>query len=137
MKKVLHHRAYSVIIKEILLFRRETVMQRLWVTVLSLLLLLLTACSGSSNGSETTETDVTTVFESETFAVSDTVGDADSVPQEMRGVWVATVTNLNYPSRRGLSADALAAELDAILSVVSSSGFNTVFFLSFFRASYA
>ena len=48
--------------------------------------------------------------------------------QEMRGVWVASVGNLNYPSSKGLGSDALAAEIDSILKECSDVGFNTVFF---------
>ena len=52
---------------------------------------------------------------------------ADPVP-EMRGVWVATVYNLNYPSRSGLGRDALAEEIDAILRDLEETGANAVFF---------
>ncbi len=47
---------------------------------------------------------------------------------EVRGVWIASVWNLDYPSRTDLSADELRAELDAILSVLEGNGLNTIFF---------
>ena len=45
----------------------------------------------------------------------------------LRGVWVSTVYNLDYPSRTGLSADALQAEADAILENAADWGLNAVF----------
>ena len=45
----------------------------------------------------------------------------------MRGVWVSTVYNIDYPSAQGLSADALKSEADAILDNVAAMGLNTVF----------
>ncbi len=53
-----------------------------------------------------------------------TSGHAD----EIRGVYIATVLNINYPSRPGLSADTLRSELDAILDTCTKIGFNAVFF---------
>jgi uncharacterized lipoprotein YddW (UPF0748 family) len=45
-------------------------------------------------------------------AVADT---PPSPPREFRGVWVATVGNIDWPSRKGLSTDQQKAELIAIL----------------------
>ena len=47
---------------------------------------------------------------------------------EVRGVWIASVWNLDYPSRTDLSAEELQAELDAILETCADCGLNTVFF---------
>jgi len=49
-------------------------------------------------------------------------------PREMRGVWLTTVFNINWPSRQGLSASAQQAELIDLLDVAVASGLNTVFF---------
>ena len=47
--------------------------------------------------------------------------------EPLRGVWVSTVYNLDYPSKAGLSAQALADEADAIMrfrrSVTGYAGF--------------
>jgi len=48
--------------------------------------------------------------------------------REFRGVWVATVANINFPSRQGLSADALRAELIALLDVTAAAGLNAIVF---------
>lgn len=46
---------------------------------------------------------------------------------EMRGVWVASVINLDYPSETGLSEKELMAEADKMLDTARQLGFNTVF----------
>ena len=47
---------------------------------------------------------------------------------EVRGVWIASVFNIDYPSQTDLSADQLKNELDAILDTCERTGLNTVFF---------
>jgi uncharacterized lipoprotein YddW (UPF0748 family) len=52
---------------------------------------------------------------------------ARQIPQEMRGVWVSTVFNIDWPSRAGLDAATQKAEAIAILDQAKSLGLNTVF----------
>ncbi|WP_103543165.1 glycoside hydrolase family 10 protein [Streptomyces sp. SM1] len=47
---------------------------------------------------------------------------------EMRGMWVATVTNRDWPSRPGLSVTRQRAELTAHLDAAVRAGLNTVVF---------
>jgi len=47
---------------------------------------------------------------------------------EVRGVWIASVFNIDYPSSNGLSGAELQAELDAILDTCKKNKLNTVFF---------
>lgn len=47
---------------------------------------------------------------------------------EVRGVYIASVYNIDFPSRTDLSADALRRELDSILDNAQAAGLNTVFF---------
>lgn len=47
--------------------------------------------------------------------------------QEMRGVWVSTVVNLDYPAAPTTSAEELKIQADMILEEVEENGFNTVF----------
>lgn len=54
--------------------------------------------------------------------------EAPPVPREMRGVWVATVGNIDFPSRKGLGADQQKAELRAILDRAKALNLNTVIF---------
>ncbi|MGN1121104.1 MAG: family 10 glycosylhydrolase, partial [Eubacteriales bacterium] len=53
---------------------------------------------------------------------------AVSENEEMRGVWIASVININYPSRTGLSQAELMAELDDIVKNTKEAGLNTIFF---------
>lgn len=46
---------------------------------------------------------------------------------EMRGVWVATVFNLDYPASPTVSSRELRSQADTILDNVASYGFNTIF----------
>lgn len=48
--------------------------------------------------------------------------------REMRGVWIATVANRDWPSKQGLTADEQRAELIAHLDAAVESRLNTVVF---------
>ncbi len=48
--------------------------------------------------------------------------------EEMRGLWIATVNNINFPSKKGLTSAKLAAELDGIVAFAKENGFNTILF---------
>ena len=47
---------------------------------------------------------------------------------EVRGVWIASVFNIDYPSAAGLDAAALQAEIDEIIRTCVETGLNTIFF---------
>lgn len=47
--------------------------------------------------------------------------------EELRGVWVSSVYNLDYPTKATVSADALKSEADRILDNCVKTGLNTVF----------
>lgn len=47
--------------------------------------------------------------------------------EEMRGIWVASVLNLDYPMTPTTSASELKYQIDEILSNVEEWGFNTIF----------
>ncbi len=48
------------------------------------------------------------------------------IRREFRGVWVATVGNMDWPSRPGLSVDAMKAELLAIMDAAVQTHLNAV-----------
>ncbi|MCF1594427.1 glycoside hydrolase family 10 protein [Streptomyces muensis] len=48
--------------------------------------------------------------------------------REMRGVWIATVANRDWPSKQGLTADEQRAELIAHLDAAAEARLNTVVF---------
>lgn len=47
--------------------------------------------------------------------------------EELRGVWVATVHNIDFPSRQNLTAAELKAEIDELMNQVLDMGLNAVF----------
>jgi uncharacterized lipoprotein YddW (UPF0748 family) len=49
-----------------------------------------------------------------------------TLPREFRAAWVATVGNIDWPSRRGLEPDAQRAEADRILDLLAKLNFNAV-----------
>lgn len=51
-----------------------------------------------------------------------------AAPREFRGVWVATVNNIDWPSKRGLTADQQRAEIAAILDRAQALNLNAVIF---------
>lgn len=48
--------------------------------------------------------------------------------EEVRGVWIATVTNINFPSKKGLSGAQLKAELDDIVATAVAANLNAIYF---------
>jgi uncharacterized lipoprotein YddW (UPF0748 family) len=53
---------------------------------------------------------------------------APAIPREMRGIWIATVRNIDWPSKDTLAAQAQRAELIDIYDRAVAAGFNTVVF---------
>lgn len=47
---------------------------------------------------------------------------------EVRGVWIASVYNIDFPTRPDLTADELRSELDSIIETCRSVGLNTIYF---------
>ncbi|MGQ9898045.1 MAG: glycoside hydrolase family 10 protein [Acidobacteriota bacterium] len=54
--------------------------------------------------------------------------DIPRFPREFRGVWVATVENIDFPSSRRLTAEEQQSELRAILDLAQVLGFNAIIF---------
>jgi len=48
--------------------------------------------------------------------------------RELRGAWVASVWNINFPSKPGLPVDQQKKEMRTMLDRLQQSGFNSVFF---------
>lgn len=48
--------------------------------------------------------------------------------RELRGAWIATVDNINWPSAPGLPPDAAKRELEVLLDACRDAGLNAVFF---------
>lgn len=54
------------------------------------------------------------------------VGDAPALPREFRGVWVATVANIDWPSRRDLTVAEQQAEIVAIVRRAHELNLNAI-----------
>ena len=54
--------------------------------------------------------------------------DAVKEIEEMNGVWIATATNIDFPSRPDLSKAELKAELDNIVKTAAEAGLDTIFY---------
>ncbi|MGC6491254.1 MAG: glycoside hydrolase family 10 protein [Myxococcota bacterium] len=89
---------------------------------------MVLACAPSPNlvVSQPGTDDTTTGSVTEPVA-ADTI-EVPGVPREFRGVWVATVYNLDHPSSTSLSADAQKAELTDILDMAAELGLNAVLY---------
>ncbi len=93
-----------------------------FVILLSTVILLLNSCD---DGSEVRLFDV---FPDEPHVLPTPSMGIINPDSEMRGMWIATVQNINYPSSKNLSKDKLKAELDAIIETAKELGFNAIFF---------
>ena len=49
-------------------------------------------------------------------------------PMELRGVWVSTVANIDFPSRPGISVAQMKQEADTYLDTAKALGFNAIIF---------
>jgi uncharacterized lipoprotein YddW (UPF0748 family)/N-acetylmuramoyl-L-alanine amidase len=61
---------------------------------------------------------------------SGNVSNAQNTPkiENVRGVWIASVSNIDFPSKPGISAEQQKKELDEIISNAQYMGLNAVFF---------
>ncbi len=61
------------------------------------------------------------------FALMAVLGTRSAAAEpEFRALWVSSVYNLDYPSQKGLSADALQSEADALLDLAEDCGLNAI-----------
>lgn len=52
----------------------------------------------------------------------------ETIPREFRGVWIATVGNIDWPSARNLSSDQQKKEIIKLLDLFKSMNFNAIVF---------
>ena len=55
-------------------------------------------------------------------------GTPPEIEREFRAAWIATVANINWPSRRGLSTEEQQAEAIALLDLLAENNFNAAIF---------
>lgn len=100
-------------------------------TAIGALIICIMALVSAGCGSEQAVTFGTIGTETENVSQAEQAnegGKPTSVPDDTRGVWIASVSNIDFPSKPGLSADELRAQLDGIVETVCSRGLNTIFF---------
>lgn len=80
-----------------------------WITKLCLLTFIVTAMFGGYHfsGSQRAEA---------------------AVPEEMRGMWIASVYNIDFPSKQNLSVSQMKQELNQIIADAEAMNLNAVFF---------
>ncbi len=87
---------------------------------------------GTDGATEDTEASDSTAAPTDTDATTQGVPEQTLVEvehaREFRGVWVASVYNINYPSAQGLSVEAQQAELRELLAVMAEHGLNAILF---------
>ena len=88
---------------------------RLTCIVAIALISLLQACSGTKKSTTNN-------------AVSETLTPYQLAQREFRAVWVATVANIDWPSKRGLSTAEQQAEAIKLLDFLQAHNFNAVIF---------
>lgn len=67
-------------------------------------------------------------FIQQVWAQADAAGLAATLPKsELRGVWVATVANIDWPSKPGLNAEEQKREMSFLLDAHQRAGINAIF----------
>src|SRR5436190_653453 len=61
-------------------------------------------------------------------AAASSISDIPNPPREFRGVWIATVGNIDWPSRRGLTANQQQSEMRDILDKAKALRLNAIVF---------
>lgn len=93
---------------------------RILMLILLVIAVLFSACSG--------ENITLSVLPEAYFTPADGVIKPAAITEETRGIWIASVYNIDFPSSPDLSEKELKAELDAIVDDVLSYNMNTVYF---------
>jgi len=98
----------------------RTIPRNTLLPLLLSLLIILTSC-----GVQATSLNLIPMQPTEENMPTTSIIDPSS---EVRGVWIASVFNIDYPSAAGLDAASLRAEIDEIIATCLETGLNTIFF---------
>ena len=101
-------RAVQSVVAMTLHFRREFPSFVLGMTLLG--------CASQALGTDTSK------------SIQPGAADSPTHVREMRGAWIATVFNIDFPSDKGLSVQAMKDETIAALDAAAGAGLNTIFF---------
>ncbi len=94
-------------------------------------LMLMCGCTGQTSSNVTDEPADTrpgydTNDPDETGTKTD--GGQTVTSEEMRGVWLASVWNIDFPKRQGAGAEGIKREADKVIKTVKEAGLNAIFF---------
>ena len=70
----------------------------------------------------------TTTGVKDTMVVAPVDTAAPAIAREMRGLWIATVANIDWPTKATLTADQQRAELVDIMTRAAATGLNAIVF---------
>lgn len=87
----------------------------------------VTGCALSTAASQTGRPDLPSVTARPPAGTTCPPTDAAGTARELRGLWIATVRNLDWPPRPGLSADRQRAAFRALLDAAARRHINAVF----------
>lgn len=95
---------------------------------LSAVMCMSVFASCADTGEYITEIEATNLESAVQAASSVPAGPIVDPDAEIRGVWIATVANINYPSKKDLTEAELKAELDDIVSTAKAANLNAIYF---------
>lgn len=100
---------------------KKTPLSRFFLCCIAAFVCALSACSDGSDVE-------TNLAKKSAFTSASLVSSAGDIASEVRGVWIASVYNINFPSAPDLSADKLKSEMDSIIENSLKLGLNTLYF---------
>ena len=114
---------------------KKTLFHRILYAFLIIAVLSFSGCSGSDNDqdsqtSESPEKNEHVSISLPGCSIEDAriLAEGGSVSGEVRGIWIASVYNINFPSAPDLSDNELRDELDTIVASALSHNMNTIYF---------
>lgn len=100
---------------------------RLHIKIFALLLVALTAISSISCADVYPAGNAFGIIP-KVFSGTPLVSGLENPSSGIRGVWVASAYNLDFPSKPDLSKEELISEIDSIIETVALANFNAIFF---------
>lgn len=106
-------------------YKKITTSKRIFAWIISMTIVFSTVMTSSVISCSSSKGDIEVSSEYEYMSSIAYVANPD---REMRGTWIASVGNINFPSKTGLNTAEMKAELDAIVKNCKEANLNTIFF---------
>jgi Uncharacterized protein conserved in bacteria len=110
------------------LYRKIIIASLFIITALSVITVATVLFLNSINGSSEASFSLPSLDELAPDVKADLLSGLIDPDREVRGVWVASVSNINFPSKQGLSGTQLKAELDDIVATCIAANLNAIYF---------